>query len=130
MKLNSSSSKCIIRIGCLAHVFNNWIQNAVGCLPINVEVVVVVVKILKYFDIYIVKAAKLQYFCEEAGVEYRGIIYFFKSDDSSWKDTKNTWTTEIVFLSLNNCPTIIKQFSEKPDGKLCLFYTQHLVIPS
>jgi len=72
--------KCIIGLGCCAHVLHNTIQYAADSLPIDVEAITV--KLFDYFHIYTViycSRGKLKKFCELADVQYQDILAHTKT---------------------------------------------------
>lgn len=128
-KLTSSCGKSIVGIGCVAHIFNNCIQNATDCLPIDVEVIVV--KIYKHFYIYTVRVAELKSLCETVDVEYKKMLSFSKTRFLSLMPAveriiKMYNPLRSYFLSLKNCPTILKQFFENPTGEIWMWFVHNV----
>ena len=127
-KLTNSCGKSIVGIGCVAHIFNNCIQNATDSLPIDIEVIVV--KIYKHFYIYTVRVAHLKSFCEAVDMEYKKMLSFSKTRFLSLMPAverilKMYKPLQTYFLSLENCPTILKQFFGNPVGEIWLWFVHN-----
>lgn len=113
----------------MAHIFNNCVQNATDSLPIDVEVIVV--KIFKHFYIYTVRVAQLKSFCEEVDVEYKKMLSFSKTRFLSLMPAverilRMYKPLQSYFLSLENCPTILKQFFENPVGEILMWFVHNV----
>lgn len=71
-KLNSSCSKSIVGVVCIAHILNNCIWN-------STDIEIIVVKIYKHFDIYTVWVDNLKTFGDDIKIEYKIILSFSKT---------------------------------------------------
>jgi hypothetical protein len=78
-KLNDLCSSSIVGVRCVAHILNNCVQNSTDVLPFDIEVIVV--KVLKYFYIYTVRASSLKDFYDTKEVEHKKKMLSFQKPD-------------------------------------------------
>ena len=71
-KVKDNIKRDLVGIGCTIHFVHNCLQHTVDTLPVCVENLVV--KIYKFFHIYIVQVSELKEFCNFADVEYKRIL--------------------------------------------------------
>ncbi|CAH1971283.1 unnamed protein product [Acanthoscelides obtectus] len=128
-KLNASRGKPVIGIGCVAHIFNNCLQNATDVLPIDVEVIAV--KIFKHFYISTVRVEKLKQFCDFVDVEYKKMLSFSKTRFLSLmpaieRIVQMFEPLKAYFLSIDNCPTVLKQFFQNPINEAWMWFVHNI----
>lgn len=119
----------LLGLGCNAHMLHNTVQTAADCLPVDAEQIVC--KIYNYFSIYTVRVGTLQEFCDFVGVEYRKLLGYSKT---RWlallpaveRILQMFEPLKSFFLSLKQCPTVIKDFFENPlsEAWLCFVHCQ------
>lgn len=128
-KLTNSCGKSLIGVGCVAHILNNCIQNATDVLPIDIEVIAV--KIFKYFYIYTVRVDKLKSFCDFVNCEYKKILSFSKTRFLNMMPAierilQMYEPLKFYFQSIDNCPTIIKQFFDNSVSEVWMWFVHNV----
>lgn len=128
-KLNNSCGKSLIGVGCTAHILNNCIQNATDVLPIDIEVIAV--KIFKHFYIYTVRVEKLKSFADFVNCEYKKILSFSKTRFLNMMPAierilQMYEPLKSYFQSIDNCPTIIKQFFNNPVSEVWMWFVHNV----
>lgn len=128
-KLNASRGKPLVGIGCVAHILNNCVQNATDVLPIDVEVIVV--KLFKHFYIYTVRVNELKQFCDFVNVEYKKMLSFSKTRFLSLMPAierilQMYEPLKAYFLSIENCPMILKQFFECRTSEIWMWFVHNI----
>ncbi|KAF0692998.1 protein FAM200B-like, partial [Aphis craccivora] len=126
-KLKEIFNKDLIGVGCAAHILNNAVQTAADTLPIDVQVIIG--KIFQHFYIYTVRVHALKEFCEFVNIEYKTVLGHSKT---RWLSLFPALTRLIdmfdglksYFLSIDKCPTLIKNFFNNPLSYLILIFLQ------
>lgn len=117
----------LLGLGCNAHMLHNTVQTAADCLPVDAEQIVC--KIYNYFSIHTVRVTQLEEFCAFVDVEYRKLLGYSKT---RWlallpaveRILQMYEGLKSYFMSIKQCPTVIKQFFENPMSEAWLFFIQ------
>ena len=124
-KLKNELKIPIIGVGCAAHIIHNTIQSAADQLPLDVEGIVI--KIYSHFYIFTIRVELLKEFCDNAEVEYTRLLGYSKT---RWlalmpaieRVLKLYSPLKSYFLSMENCPKILKTFFEDDKSKAWLYF--------
>lgn len=122
----------LIGVGCAAHIVHNALKSACDCLPIDMECIVV--KIYSHFYIYTVRVEKLKSFCDSIeGVEYSQLLGYAKTrflalGPAIGSILKMFEPLKEYFLSLKNCPVILRTFFNSAFSKLWILFVKDQVI--
>lgn len=128
MKTNLKNQN-IVGIGCYAHIINNCIKTSCDILPIDVEAFLV--KIYSHFYIYTVRVEKLKEFCEFVNIEYKNVLGY---SNTRWLALLPSLERILqiykglksYFLSIDKCPTLIKQYFNNPVTEFWLFFVHNI----
>jgi hypothetical protein len=126
-KLRTYTGTDLLGLGCNAHMLHNTAQTAADSLPIDAEQIVA--KLHNYFNIYTVRVAHLEEFCQFIDVEYRKLLGYSKTRWLAllpaverilhmFKPLKS------YFMSINQCPAAIKLFFDNPLSEAWMFFIQ------
>ena len=112
-------------MGCTIHIVRNCLQHTVDTLPVCVESLVV--KICKFFHIYIAWVSELKEFCDFADVEYQrflpqGNTRFLSLLPALERVLEMLKPLKNNFDSQEHCPIIIRQCFENPTQELYLWF--------
>jgi hypothetical protein len=128
-KIKADLGKGLIGVGCAAHIINNSIQTAADCLP--VDVMAFISKIYSYFYIYTVRVNELKEFCEFVQVEYKKVLGY---SATRWLALRPAVERVLqiysglksYFLSIDKCPTLIKNCFENPETESWLYFLHNI----
>jgi len=124
-KLKEILNEDLIGVGCAAHILNNVVQIAADTLSIDVQVIIG--KIFQHFYIYTVRVHALKEFCEFVNIEYKTMLGHSKTR-SLFLFSALTRLIDMFdglksyFLSIDKCPTLIKDFFNNPLSYLILIF--------
>jgi hypothetical protein len=126
-KLRTHTGIDLLGLGCNAHMLHNTAQNAADSLPVDAEQIVA--KLYNYFSIYTVRVAQLEEFCDFVDVEYRKLLGYSKT---RWlallpaveRILQMFPALKSYFMSIKQCPVVLKQFFENPLSEAWMFFIQ------
>lgn len=131
-KLQNKLNRQILGVGCPAHILHNSIQTGADVLSHDIQVIIV--KVYNYFSIYTVRVASLKEFCDFVDVTHKDLLRHVKTRWLSLFPAIERFiymfqALKSYFLSLDTCPSILKQFFSNSVGEMYLHFLHAQMSP-
>lgn len=119
----------LVGIGCMAHIINNCIKTACDILPVDIETFIL--KVFYFFNTYTVRVEKLKEFCEFVDIEHKNLLGY---SNTRWlallpaieRQLKLYPALKSYFMSIEKCPTLIKNFFNNPETEFWLLFVHNV----